>query len=91
MKLPPLKPVQTFCAMKVDDGPCRAFIKRYFFNILTHQCEEFIYGGCEGNENRFVSLEECEENCVRGRYLQIYFTQENSGLLGLILHLTTLG
>ncbi|XP_058520690.1 tissue factor pathway inhibitor isoform X2 [Ochotona princeps] len=65
MKLPPLKPVQTFCAMKVDDGPCRAFIKRYFFNMLTHQCEEFIYGGCEGNENRFVTLEECKENCVR--------------------------
>lgn len=63
---PPLqKPTHSFCAMKVDDGPCRAFIKRFFFNILTHQCEEFIYGGCEGNENRFESLEECKEKCVR--------------------------
>ncbi|XP_008256640.2 tissue factor pathway inhibitor isoform X1 [Oryctolagus cuniculus] len=63
---PPLqKPTHSFCAMKVDDGPCRAYIKRFFFNILTHQCEEFIYGGCEGNENRFESLEECKEKCAR--------------------------
>ncbi|KAM8901348.1 tissue factor pathway inhibitor isoform 3-T3 [Lycaon pictus] len=40
-------------------------IRNYFFNIHTQQCEEFIYGGCEGNQNRFESLEECEEKCVR--------------------------
>lgn len=33
---------------------------------------------------------ECKENCVRGRYPQIYFAQKNSGLLGLILDLTIL-
>ncbi|XP_055967936.1 tissue factor pathway inhibitor [Sorex fumeus] len=66
VSLPPLKLVNSFCAYKPDDGPCKALITRYFFNIRTQQCEEFIYGGCEGNQNRFETLEECKEQCVRG-------------------------
>ncbi|XP_054944916.1 tissue factor pathway inhibitor isoform X1 [Physeter macrocephalus] len=64
-ELPPLKLVHSFCALKADDGPCKAMIKSFFFNIHTQQCEEFIYGGCEGNQNRFESLEECKEKCTR--------------------------
>ncbi|XP_029415067.1 tissue factor pathway inhibitor isoform X5 [Nannospalax galili] len=64
--LPPLKLKNSFCALKVDDGPCKAMMRRFFFNIFTQQCEEFIYGGCEGNKNRFESLEECKEKCVVG-------------------------
>ncbi|XP_075861856.1 tissue factor pathway inhibitor isoform X4 [Microcebus murinus] len=63
--LPPLKPLHSFCALKADDGPCKAMMKRFFFNIFTQQCEEFVYGGCEGNQNRFDSLEECKKICVR--------------------------
>ncbi|ELK04775.1 tissue factor pathway inhibitor [Pteropus alecto] len=63
-ELLPLKLVHPFCAFKADDGPCKAMLKRFFFNIHTQQCEEFIYGGCEGNQNRFESLEECKEKCV---------------------------
>ncbi|XP_023595665.1 tissue factor pathway inhibitor isoform X2 [Trichechus manatus latirostris] len=65
IKLPPLKLINSFCALKADDGPCRAMMKRFFFNIHTQQCEEFVYGGCEGNQNRFESLEECKEKCTR--------------------------
>ncbi|XP_058156501.1 tissue factor pathway inhibitor isoform X3 [Dasypus novemcinctus] len=50
--------------MKADNGPCRAMITRFFFNIHTQQCEDFIYGGCEGNQNQFESLEECKEKCI---------------------------
>lgn len=64
-ELPPLKLVHSFCAFKADDGPCKAMLKRFFFNVHTQQCEEFIYGGCEGNQNRFESLEECKEKCIR--------------------------
>ncbi|XP_012581534.1 PREDICTED: tissue factor pathway inhibitor isoform X2 [Condylura cristata] len=64
-ELPSLKLTHSFCAMKADDGPCKAMMKRYFFNIQTQQCEEFIYGGCEGNQNRFESVEECKQTCIR--------------------------
>uniref|UniRef100_A0A8C0JAT2 Tissue factor pathway inhibitor n=1 Tax=Chelonoidis abingdonii TaxID=106734 RepID=A0A8C0JAT2_CHEAB len=36
----------------------------YYFNIQTRQCEMFEYGGCYGNENNFLTLEECQERCV---------------------------
>lgn len=61
-----MKPLHTFCAMKAEDGPCKAMIRSYFFNMNTHQCEEFIYGGCGGNENRFDTMEECKKTCIPG-------------------------
>ncbi|NXU40640.1 TFPI1 inhibitor, partial [Drymodes brunneopygia] len=66
--LPPLKLVHSFCAMKADDGPCKAIHIRYFFNIKSRKCEVFEYGGCHGNENNFLTLEECQEKCVPGQY-----------------------
>ncbi|NWT58801.1 TFPI1 inhibitor, partial [Erythrocercus mccallii] len=67
--LPPLKLVHSFCAMKADDGPCKAIHIRYFFNIKSRKCEVFEYGGCHGNENNFLTLEECQEKCVvSGQY-----------------------
>uniref|UniRef100_A0A8C7A5D4 Tissue factor pathway inhibitor n=1 Tax=Neovison vison TaxID=452646 RepID=A0A8C7A5D4_NEOVI len=67
VELPPLKLLHSFCALKPDNGPCRAMIKQFFFNIHTQQCEEFMYGGCEGNQNRFATLEDCQEKCIEGR------------------------
>ncbi|XP_023568112.1 tissue factor pathway inhibitor [Octodon degus] len=59
------KPAFTFCAMRAQDGPCKAMIKRFFYNIFTGQCEEFIYGGCIGNQNQFLTVQECKETCIR--------------------------
>ncbi|KAF3695126.1 Tissue factor pathway inhibitor [Channa argus] len=54
---------QEFCALKDDPGPCKAIKERFFFNVLTTKCEPFEYGGCQGNNNNFQSLEQCEETC----------------------------
>ncbi|KAH0621571.1 hypothetical protein JD844_023018 [Phrynosoma platyrhinos] len=62
--LPPLKLATSICAMKADHGPCKALHDRYHFNIKTRQCEMFNYGGCQGNENNFLTLEECQEKCI---------------------------
>ncbi|KAL3124610.1 hypothetical protein niasHT_010451 [Heterodera trifolii] len=37
--------------------------KRFFFHSATKHCQPFIYLGCEGNENRFETLSECQISC----------------------------
>ena len=51
--------------LEKDPGPCQASFYRWYFNSETGLCEEFAYGGCLGNENRFISKTECEETCDR--------------------------
>ncbi|NXN61649.1 TFPI1 inhibitor, partial [Rynchops niger] len=66
--LPPPKLGHSVCAMKADEGPCKAIHMRYYFNIQSRECEVFEYGGCHGNENNFLTLEECQKKClVTGR------------------------
>ena len=48
-------PVNPVCKLPMEAGPCYALKPRYFFNFDTRRCEEFIYGGCRGNENNFAT------------------------------------
>uniref|UniRef100_A0A098LWE0 Ccr_19 putative toxin n=1 Tax=Crassispira cerithina TaxID=1077925 RepID=A0A098LWE0_CRACE len=45
-------------------GPCKAAIRRFFFNSARGVCEEFIYGGCRGNGNNFDTKKQCEAACA---------------------------
>ena len=51
------------CKLPKKVGICKALIPKFFFNVSTGECEEFMYGGCGGNENNFDSLEECQTTC----------------------------
>eukprot|EP01083_Nonionella_stella_P095711 268780_1 len=51
------------CNLPKVTGVCRAAIPRYYYNADTYRCEEFIYGGCNGNENNFETLLECSATC----------------------------
>lgn len=63
------------CALKEDEGPCKAIKDRFYFNIDKGRCESFEYGGCQGNANNFETLEECEQMCVvRGKAIHVMFT-----------------
>lgn len=55
---------EEICSLPSDVGPCRAHQPHYFFNSATKQCEQFFYGGCRGNANRFKTQQECEETCL---------------------------
>ncbi|XP_062861822.1 tissue factor pathway inhibitor a isoform X2 [Trichomycterus rosablanca] len=61
---PPLKIFHHSCALKKDEGPCKAVLDRFYFDTDTRRCERFEYGGCQGNENNFETLEECEDMCL---------------------------
>ncbi|XP_023217495.1 isoinhibitor K-like [Centruroides sculpturatus] len=51
------------CNLPSETGPCKAAFRQYYHNSESGNCEIFIYGGCRGNSNRFVSLEECCSHC----------------------------
>jgi hypothetical protein len=53
----------SLCALPAETGPCEAYFPRFFHNAETGFCESFVYGGCEGNENNFETLEECTATC----------------------------
>ena len=54
------------CTFPIDSGPCEAYIPSFGFSALDGNCQPFIYGGCEGNPNRFATLAECEAQCGGG-------------------------
>ncbi|XP_069471872.1 tissue factor pathway inhibitor isoform X2 [Ambystoma mexicanum] len=62
--LAPLKLGHSFCGLKQDTGPCKARFERFSFNVHSRQCEPFEYGGCDGNENNFETLQDCQEKCI---------------------------
>jgi hypothetical protein len=51
------------CLLNKVTGPCKAYMPRFWYNVITNTCEKFIYGGCDGNENRFNTIAECQKKC----------------------------
>ncbi|CAL1298887.1 unnamed protein product [Larinioides sclopetarius] len=51
------------CYAKPDPGQCYTNMPRYYYDDLEEACKLFIYGGCGGNTNNFVTIEECYGNC----------------------------
>ncbi|GAB6024683.1 Cytochrome P450 4V2 [Chamberlinius hualienensis] len=52
------------CRLPKEVGSCQKLVDSSFYNSKTGECERFTYSGCDGNKNRFNSLEECRKRCV---------------------------
>jgi len=51
------------CLAPPDAGPCDGRSTRYYWDPVQEVCETFEYGGCAGNTNNFLSLDQCNDNC----------------------------
>nr|CDS34164.1 Kunitz protein 8 [Hymenolepis microstoma] len=51
------------CNQPIKRGNCLAYMPSWAFDKSVGRCVPFVYGGCGGNENRFRSIEECENAC----------------------------
>ena len=60
-----LRTASEVCGLPSETGPCKAHMIRYFYNVESAACEQFVYGGCLGNANNFKSREECEKSCSK--------------------------
>ncbi|XP_046737173.1 papilin [Diprion similis] len=56
-------PKSASCFAPLDFGPCRDNVTAFYYDAEKQTCQAFYYGGCEGNANRFQSLEQCERIC----------------------------
>ncbi|THD28325.1 Kunitz-CH [Fasciola hepatica] len=55
--------IQKRCLLPVESGPCLGGIRSWAWDSRQRECVPFVYGGCEGNDNRFDSKSSCEYNC----------------------------
>ena len=55
------------CSEPIDPGPCDAAFERWAWDAEAGRCVPFVFGGCEGNANRFWTLGDCQAACAGGR------------------------
>lgn len=52
------------CQMEPDPGHCSAELIKFFYDSTSQRCRQFIYGGCDGNQNNFVTEDDCLRTCL---------------------------
>nr|KAF6420632.1 hypothetical protein HJG59_009362 [Molossus molossus] len=52
------------CFMDPEEGKCRDYILKWYYNKEEQACQQFWYGGCGANANLFETKDECEVQCV---------------------------
>jgi len=65
------KTIPARCQQPKLIGMCRALISSVYFNAAENKCQEFNYGGCGGNNNRFETLDQCQAQCQNALGLDV--------------------
>ncbi|KAI1724441.1 kunitz/Bovine pancreatic trypsin inhibitor domain-containing protein [Ditylenchus destructor] len=53
------------CVLALNVGEGTANLPRYYYDTITKHCTEFIYRGMKGNENNFLTNQECRRTCMK--------------------------
>ena len=53
------------CDLQHKRGPCNEVHDRYYYDVDSHECRHFEWGGCESNSNNFKTRYQCERRCIR--------------------------
>ncbi|XP_031229616.1 WAP four-disulfide core domain protein 8 [Mastomys coucha] len=59
-----MDPYEEPCMLPLDKGDCSNSLVRWYFDPERHQCRAFIYSGCRGNSNNFLSKTDCRNACM---------------------------
>ena len=70
------------CTLPIDPGRCEAYFPSFGFSAADGNCQPFVYGGCDGNSNRFETLAECEAQCGGGTLSRCPTTAPSTVALG---------
>ncbi|XP_070503266.1 papilin isoform X4 [Chironomus tepperi] len=63
-KKPTTEKQRDHCLLPYESGRCEEHHRRYYYDRSYGICTQFLFTGCDGNENNFETLEECEELCT---------------------------
>ncbi|XP_045151426.1 WAP four-disulfide core domain protein 8 [Echinops telfairi] len=58
-----LDPYKDPCMLTMRRGVCKGSQSRWYYNSKQKACKPFLYTGCDGNANNFLSKTECKKNC----------------------------
>ncbi|KAL3267359.1 hypothetical protein HHI36_011490 [Cryptolaemus montrouzieri] len=51
------------CIQKKELGECLGHFNRWYFDNEQQKCLPFVYTGCRGNRNNFLTAEDCNQSC----------------------------
>ncbi|KAK5643865.1 hypothetical protein RI129_007710 [Pyrocoelia pectoralis] len=51
------------CMQQSEQGDCNRRYNRWYFEPNKMMCIPFVYSGCGGNRNNFLTVQECNEAC----------------------------
>ncbi|PAV55962.1 hypothetical protein WR25_14492 isoform B [Diploscapter pachys] len=75
--------MQTICTQPLRVGNCDRSVRRYWYSAATRECQSFEYTGCQGNDNNFETLVDCQTFCRNAtpepRCLQGQAYKDNQG------------
>ncbi|XP_071155459.1 uncharacterized protein [Mytilus edulis] len=55
--------IPDLCLSRPDPGLCEGYFPMWSYNVTSNRCEQFVYGGCDGNRNKFSTEKQCYMSC----------------------------